>query len=86
MLPSHGDEILGKFAAVWTIVYSSFFGTASLAQALGIIVPVAFLVYKWKNESLRRQVLEKILTEPDPARRSEMVDMLKVSNSKPGDL
>ena len=86
MLPSHGDEILGKFAAVWTLVYSSLFGTASLAQALGIIVPVAFLAYKWRNEGLRRQVLEKILAEPDPSRRAEMVDKLKLSNSRPGDL
>ena len=86
MLPPQGGEILGKFAAVWTLVYSAVFGHASLAQAAGIIVPLAFLVYKWKNEGLRRRVLEKILAEEDAARRSDMVNAVRASNTTPGDL
>ena len=86
MLPPQGGEILGKFAAVWTIVYSAIFGQASLAQAAGIIVPLAFLVYKWKNEGLRRRVLEKILAEEDSAKRTEMLNAVRASSTKPGDL
>lgn len=86
MLPSQGSEILGKAAAVWSIVYSAIFGGASLAQAMGIIIPVAFLAHKWKNESLRRKVLEKILVEEDSVKRGQMVTMVRESSSQPGEL
>lgn len=86
MLPPQGGEFLGKLTAVWTLVYSAVFGSASVAQAAGIIIPLAFLAYKWKNEGLRRRVLEKILKEEDDATRAQMVAAMKASNTTPGKL
>lgn len=86
MLPPQFAEITSKVVAVGTLCFSAIFGNASPAQALGVLVPIGFLIYKWHNEGLRRRVLQMILSEQDKSRRDAMIGMLKKSETTPGGL
>lgn len=86
MVPPHFGELFSKVVAIGTMCFSAIFGNASPAQALGILVPIGFLLYKWHNEGLRRRVLKLILAEQDRERRDAMLSVLKKSETTPGNL
>ena len=54
-MPTHLDELFQRVVAVATAIYAALFGDASVMQAAGIVLPIAFLGYKWYVDRLRHK-------------------------------
>jgi len=85
-MPTHLDELLQRVVAYATVAYSALFGGASLMQALGIVLPIAFLIYKWYVDRLRHKAILHVLAQQENEASGRALQQLRQIGTKPGDL